>query len=107
MQTGHESARSKNEVAKKRSSLKRWLIALLTPFVIAGIAGSYCGYHYQWQDINVKHPGAFKYMSQAQAEQSCWESALQGGLLLAIPAGILGLFGYASYLFFRRVTKKP
>ncbi|HEY9785742.1 MAG TPA: hypothetical protein V6D17_10095 [Candidatus Obscuribacterales bacterium] len=94
---------------KNRSWLllfKPWLIALFIPLLIAGAGGAYYGYHYQWKDIYVKHPGAFQYMSDADADRSCWESAGQIGLLFGLPAGILGLGGYGCFVLGRRAVKK-
>ena len=95
-----------NSTPKNRGWLSRfrpWLVALFMPFLIAGLWGSYYGYHYQWKDIYVRHPGAFQYMTEADAERSCWESALQLAIVFGVPAGVLGLGGYGCFVLCRRL----
>ena len=87
------------------SLLRPWLIALFMPFLIAGVLGAYFGYHYQWKDIYVKHPGAFQYMTEADGDRSCWKSAELVGLLFGIPAGILGLGAYGCFVLCRRLKR--
>ncbi len=91
---------------KNPGALKPWLIALAVPFFMGAAGGAYHGYHYQWKDIHVRHPGSFQYMTEADTERSCWESAGVEALFFGVPAGLLGLGVFGFFRFFSKFAKR-
>lgn len=89
---------------KLRSNILRWALSFLVPFFIVGVASGYHWFHYQWEDISWRHPGAFDHADPNSPEslKSCWSSGIDFGLLFGVPAGLLGLCGYASTFLVRR-----